>query len=356
MANPQPEDGYVKLANEIWNELIRRDFSKRQKDIILLIIRMSYGCRKKMASIPKLKDFEICGISPQNIKKELKLLVSSRVISWSDGNVFSVIKDYEQWQITPVSGWDEVRFKELLSLNLSEGRSKTSQNKKFQIVKPRGKIIYTSQNKKLILLKTRSAGFSKQEVKGVSNPCGCKAKRIPKDIIKNNIKDNSCCLKEDTEMNQGNQNEFQTISQDAVPAGDTDSNRKAADLEYRRQVTDLYLKRRAKGIDLTVKDEILLDQLIADGVPISVALDGINQAFDKYKPQNKRDEIKSLKYCEGIIYGLFSKQEAAAEVDTEKEDPEAPQSKLSGPPEPEFSQDEYQKKLEKLKAKRGVVV
>ncbi|AIQ29326.1 hypothetical protein P40081_15070 [Paenibacillus sp. FSL P4-0081] len=354
MANPQPEDGYVKLANEIWNEIIRRDFSKRQKDIILFIWRLSYGCRKKTAIIPMLKDFEMCGVGYQNIRKELEHLSSSKVITWTKNtNVFSVNKDYEQWQITPVKGWSEERFKELISVNLVERRATNSQNEKPKRERSTGKLLYTSQNKKFLLLKTRSGGFSKQEVQVASNPCGCKAKRFPKDIIKNNIKDssNSCCLKEDSIMNQGSQNEIKPDSQDTVPAGDADSNRKAAELDYRKQVADLYLKRRAKGFDLTANDESFLEQLIADGVPISVAVDGINLSFDKFNPKHKRDEIKSLKYCEGRIYNLLSGQVEKTDEQNIKTVTES--GTLA---EPDYDQEEYQKKLERLKAKREAVV
>ncbi|MEC0170832.1 replication protein [Paenibacillus graminis] len=151
MANPEPEDGYVKLANEIWN------FSKRQKDIILFIWRLSYGCRKKTAIIPKLKDFEMCGIGYQNIRKELDHLSSSKVIVWTkDTNVFSVNKDYKQWQITPVKGWSEERFKELISVNLVERRNYTSQNEKLQVLQTLAAVRRNASLKTLLktLLKT----------------------------------------------------------------------------------------------------------------------------------------------------------------------------------------------------------
>ncbi|MDQ6418695.1 replication protein [Paenibacillus sp. LHD-117] len=195
MANPQPEKGFVKLANEIWNEIIRRDFSKRQKDIILFIWRLSYGCQKKMALIPKLKDFEICGIGAQNIRKELDYLASCRVITWEkSASIFSVNKDYDKWQISPVRGWDDDRFRELISENLGAQTSQiekkaTSQIKKFSPSKLNIKLLSTSQNKKLRLLKTRSYNFLKQEVQLPSNPCGCRRKQLSKDIIKDIIKD-----------------------------------------------------------------------------------------------------------------------------------------------------------------------
>lgn len=196
MANPQPEKGFVKLANEIWNEIIRRDFSKRQKDIILFIWRLSYGCQKKSAIIPKLKDFELCGIGAQNIRKELDYLVSCKVISWDKlETIFSVNKDYDKWQISPVRGWDEDRFRELISGNLGASTSQnekknTSQNEKSELSKPIIKLLSTSQNKKLQLLKTRSSYFLKREVRLPANPWGCRRKQVSKDIIKDIIKDN----------------------------------------------------------------------------------------------------------------------------------------------------------------------
>lgn len=211
MANPQPENGFVKLANEIWNEIIRRDFSKRQKDIILFIWRLSYGCQKKTALIPKLKDFELCGIGQQNIRKELDYLTGCKVIFWEkEENVFSVNKDYEQWQISPVRGWDEEKFKELISKNLESKTSqnkkkKVSQNKKFEGSKKAVKITFTSQNKKRLLLKIRSYDFLKQEARAPSNPWRCRAKRLSKDIIKDNIKNSSSSIdtvsEVDTEKN-----------------------------------------------------------------------------------------------------------------------------------------------------------
>ncbi len=146
MANPQLEKGFLQIANDIWDEVIRRDFTKRQKDILLFIWRLSYGCRKKMAIIPKLKHFEVCGVSPQNVTKELNYLVSCKVLNWDkESAIFQVNKDYEQWQISPVKGWDEEVFKDLIRKNLS---LKTSQNEK-------------SSNKK---------NFSKQEVFNGENP------------------------------------------------------------------------------------------------------------------------------------------------------------------------------------------
>lgn len=187
MANPQAGNGFLRIANEIWNEVIRRDFSKRQKDIILFIWRLSYGCKKKSAYIPQLKDFELCGVGPTNVTKEIHYLVSCKVINWDKvGSVFTVNKDYERWQISPVKGWNEKRFKQLIHENLDKNGY---QNDKSDSELFGPKIVVTYQNNKLRLIKTISFRLLKREVGRGSNPYGSKAKRLSKDSIKDSIKD-----------------------------------------------------------------------------------------------------------------------------------------------------------------------
>lgn len=202
MANPQLENGYVRVANEIWDEVIRRDFSKRQKDILFFIWRLSYGCRKKTAYIPKLVYFELCGVRRNHIKEELLFLVEARVLIWNqEDKTFEVNKDYEQWQVTPVKGWKEYRFDEILSLNLEESSQNRNKNipetgtKKF----PKQELLEGDQEEK----------FPKQELSSSQNgnifdekvpetgtstvvePLSGAASGAPKDIIKDSIKNSS---------------------------------------------------------------------------------------------------------------------------------------------------------------------
>ncbi|MDB4868273.1 MAG: hypothetical protein JWR03_2606 [Cohnella sp.] len=182
MANPQTENGFLQIANEIWNEVIRRDFSKRQKDIILFIWRLSYGCKKKTAYVPMLKDFELCGVGYSNITKELKYLVEMRVISWDrEPCIFSVNKDYERWQVSPVRGWDEERFKVLLHQNIEK---KAYQNDKPIPINRSPKAVVTYQNNKLSLIKTINMYLSKREVTPDKIPFRCKVERVSKERFK----------------------------------------------------------------------------------------------------------------------------------------------------------------------------
>lgn len=162
--NPQLENGYLRISNEIWDEIIRRDFTKRQKDILHLILRLSYGCNKKVAHIPLLQDFSLCGVTPNHITEELKYLKICKVIDWDRNDMmFSFNKNYDIWQMSPVKKWDDERFKELIHMNL------TSQNRNFP---------------KQELPEKGSENFPKKEVGEASNPWDSRAEGVSKDSIK----------------------------------------------------------------------------------------------------------------------------------------------------------------------------
>ncbi|AFC32168.1 putative prophage replication protein O [Paenibacillus mucilaginosus 3016] len=131
MANPQPENGTVRIANELWDEVIRRDFSKRQKDIIFFIWRLSYGCKgQKTAYIPKLVYFELCGIPTGNFHRELDRLEALGVlIRDREKKTFEINKNYDEWKVPLGGGWNEFKFDELLALNLDESRQINAKNR-----------------------------------------------------------------------------------------------------------------------------------------------------------------------------------------------------------------------------------
>jgi hypothetical protein len=80
MLNSQPVDAYLKIAHSIEEQLMVSRFTARQRRILDLILRLSWGCHKKTAYIPRQKDFEVAGISESHIKLHLEWLERSRVI------------------------------------------------------------------------------------------------------------------------------------------------------------------------------------------------------------------------------------------------------------------------------------
>jgi len=121
MANPQLENGFLGIARDIQNELILRDFSLRQRQIIDLILRLSWGCQKKYAVISTYTKYftQILGIKKQNIRKELDQLVKNKVIFWDKNlNVFIFNKDYDQWCISYPKECNPKALKEIIEFNL----------------------------------------------------------------------------------------------------------------------------------------------------------------------------------------------------------------------------------------------
>lgn len=121
MADVQLENGYIRIATDLMNEIIRRDFSKRQLAIMHFIIRLSYGCHRKDCIIEKFNLFELAGLNKSDIKKELKFLRECRVLNWDEeAMIFSINKDYEKWQINPSKGYDKEKINQLVHVNIKK--------------------------------------------------------------------------------------------------------------------------------------------------------------------------------------------------------------------------------------------
>lgn len=179
MANVQLENGYIRVATELMDEIIRRDFSKRQLAILHFIIRLSYGCQKKDCVVEKLIDFEIAGIHKSDIKKELNYLCNTKVIIWDqENNLFSLNKDYEKWQINPSKGWDEERMDSLLHQNIK--RKKVGETPTIQKIEV-GK---TPTNLGETVGKTPTTRLVKHQLEGSEIPWESKGEEPRKDSIK----------------------------------------------------------------------------------------------------------------------------------------------------------------------------
>ncbi len=117
MANPQPDE-FTRISNELFEAIILADFKKRQLNIILLVIRLSYGCGRKYAVL-RQSDFQVIGIDKSDIKKELDQLVQSGVLTIT-GERIALNKDYDCWLIPQARSGGPERFKQILKRNLSE--------------------------------------------------------------------------------------------------------------------------------------------------------------------------------------------------------------------------------------------
>ncbi|MFC4389117.1 replication protein [Gracilibacillus marinus] len=153
MANPQIEKGYIRIANDLWNEILRRSFSKRQLNLILFIWRLSYGTGRKDCIIDKFNLLELAGMYKQDVKKELKFLRECHVLNWDENSMlFSINKNYNEWQITPNKNWDNDKFNSLIYENIKrKSVSETLTNNEKRVSKT-----LTTKNIKVSKLLTKS--------------------------------------------------------------------------------------------------------------------------------------------------------------------------------------------------------
>lgn len=98
MANPQKENGFTPIANEILDELVKLKIPASEKDVCLFVIRKTYGYRKKEDRISLTQFEKGTLLSRVTVVKALKNLISRNIIVKS-GLLFSFNKNYNLWVV-----------------------------------------------------------------------------------------------------------------------------------------------------------------------------------------------------------------------------------------------------------------
>lgn len=107
MASPQLENGYIKIANELFKALERLPLSNYEMRIILCVIEKTYGWNKKRDWI-SLSQFEAdTGIKNAHVCRTLNVLIDKKILTKSGSKYhphYAVQKDYELWSTLPIQG------------------------------------------------------------------------------------------------------------------------------------------------------------------------------------------------------------------------------------------------------------
>lgn len=109
-ASPQTKDGYTMIANELLEAIARFHCSGAQKDIILVVLRLTYGFHVKNAPIGVHAIAERTGRNPRRVAQDVLRLVQAnvlRVIKDSHGShprTIAINKDYKSWMSMRTSG------------------------------------------------------------------------------------------------------------------------------------------------------------------------------------------------------------------------------------------------------------
>ena len=81
MANPQLENGHTQIANEILEHLIKLHLSSNQWQVLLCIIRKTYGFHKKVDYIANKQIVEATGLCKAVVSRSLAKLEKMAVIT-----------------------------------------------------------------------------------------------------------------------------------------------------------------------------------------------------------------------------------------------------------------------------------
>jgi len=146
MANPQPTDAHLRVAHKINEQLMVSHFTERQRRILDLILRLSWGCGKKTALIPYQRAFEVVGVGEGHVKTQLDWLTEAKVI-FRDDNVYSFNKDFDQWRVSRATGYTHQRLTELVSLNLNSNKQNLPKGETKEGIKVyrKGKLQFTEK-------------------------------------------------------------------------------------------------------------------------------------------------------------------------------------------------------------------
>jgi hypothetical protein len=108
---------------------------------------------------------------------------------------------------------------------------------------------------------------------------------------------------------------------------------------YFTEIEDVFVRLRAKHVFISPLDWVLIEQWKTKGIPLYIALRGIETAFASHAASNSRRAIKTLVYCQEEVEAQFaewldSQVGAAAAADEEAAEAEAPPGKPSTLPFP----------------------
>jgi hypothetical protein len=75
---------------------------------------------------------------------------------------------------------------------------------------------------------------------------------------------------------------------------------------YFTEIEDAFIRRRGKHLLLSPMDWALIESWKGKGVPLHVALRGIERSFDSYEARPRKRSVKSLMYCQEEVEAQFA--------------------------------------------------
>lgn len=101
--NPQVEDGYTKISNELLEQIYAAHFNSTQFGIILCVIRYTYGFHRKNAKLSNSFIAKAIGKSDRSVKRGIVELLAMNVLiperySSTSTKKLGINKKYNTWK------------------------------------------------------------------------------------------------------------------------------------------------------------------------------------------------------------------------------------------------------------------
>ena len=92
------DNGYTRIANELFDEIIKADLSKHQIKVLLAIARKTYGFNKKSDRFTNAQISEMTGLPETRVCTAKNSLIDARILIWV-GREIGVNKNLNEWQL-----------------------------------------------------------------------------------------------------------------------------------------------------------------------------------------------------------------------------------------------------------------
>ena len=104
MKTPQLEDGYIRIANEIWDALISHRIAGVERQCLDFILRKTYGFNKKEDYISNSQFCKATGLKKVAVCKAITQLIAKNIVT-KNGNTripsYCFNKNYKSWKLLP---------------------------------------------------------------------------------------------------------------------------------------------------------------------------------------------------------------------------------------------------------------
>ncbi|MBW1996317.1 MAG: replication protein [Deltaproteobacteria bacterium] len=150
MANPQCEDGYLRIALELAKQFAKLNLSAYEWRFVWALWIKTWAWHKKADKVPLSQIVELTGIHKANVSRAKRMLISNGItgVIQRDNSLIKFNKNYDEWKdlpagarnlklsngITGVIQWDNKKLS-----NGTDSKEKKDTNKRTPpIIPPKG--------------------------------------------------------------------------------------------------------------------------------------------------------------------------------------------------------------------------